>query len=96
MVSENKSNMFAAVAGVVVGAGAAIAGAIALSDKKNKRKIEEVIAKGQTIARNYARDVNEKANDTREIAEKTVSDSKTKAKNLVKVVKTAVKGVKNV
>jgi len=84
MVNENKNNVMAAVAGVVVGAGAVLAGAVALADKKNQKKVAEVIAKGQSLARNYAHDVNEK-----------VSTTEAKAKKLVKVVKTAEKGVKN-
>jgi len=95
MVNENKSNMMAAVAGIVVGAGAAIAGAVALSDKKNQKKISDAIAKGQSMARNYAQDVNDKAKDTKEAVEEVVDTSKEKAKKLVKVVKTAQKGVKN-
>jgi hypothetical protein len=39
MVNENKSNVFAAVAGVVVGAGA-VPGAVALADKKNQDKVK--------------------------------------------------------
>lgn len=95
MVNENKNNAFAAVAGAVVGAGAAIVGAVLLADKKNQKKINEVIDKGQTLARNYVRDVNEKAQDTKNLVEKTVRVGKEKADKLIKVAKTAEKGVKN-
>ena len=37
--------LFAAVAGVVVGAGAVIAGAVALADKKNQDKVSKIIKK---------------------------------------------------
>jgi len=40
MVNENKGNVFAALVGIVVGAGAVIAGALALSDKKNQNKVK--------------------------------------------------------
>ena len=63
MVDDNKSKLWHAVAGVVVGAGAAIVGAVALSDKKNQAKVKVGIEK---------------------------------AKKLVKVVKTAEKGVKKI
>ena len=63
MGNENKSNVVSAIAGLVVGAGAAIVGAVALSDKKNQAKVKVGIEK---------------------------------AKKLVKVVKTAEKGVKKI
>lgn len=44
MVNENKRTVYAAVAGMVVGAGAAIAGAVALADKKNQKKVSEAKA----------------------------------------------------
>lgn len=66
MVNENKSNVFAAVAGAVVGAGAVIAGVVAMKDKNNQKIVKETIAVG-----------------------------KDKAKKLIKVAKTAEKGVKN-
>lgn len=96
MVSENKSNIFSAVAGVVVGAGAAIVGATILADKKNRQKVNAVIAKGQDLARNYVRDVNEQAGDTKEMIEDTADLGVAKVKKLVEVVKTAKKGVQNI
>lgn len=48
MVSENKSNVMAAVAGIVVGAGAAIAGAVALADKKNQVKVKKIVKVAKT------------------------------------------------
>ena len=50
MVNDNKSNILAAVAGVVVGAGAAIAGAVALSDKGNQKVIDETLSTGKKKA----------------------------------------------
>lgn len=62
MVKKNKNNVLAAVAGAVVGAGAVLAGAVVLADKKKHKKISEVIAKGQSIAKQYVHEVNSKAN----------------------------------
>lgn len=95
MGNEGKGKIFAAVAGMIVGAGAAIAGAKALSDRKNQKKIGEVIEKGRSMARNYVADLNNKVEETQEVAEKTVDEGIKKAKKLIKVVKTAEKGVKN-
>jgi len=43
----------AAVAGVVVGAGAVIAGAVALNDKKNKQKVSDLIGKAKDMVKGY-------------------------------------------
>jgi len=44
MVNENNKNqVFAAVAGAVVGAGAVIAGAIAMNDKANQKKVADIV-----------------------------------------------------
>lgn len=95
MVNENKSNIFAAVAGAVVGAGVAIAGAVALTDKKNQKKVEAVISRGQKMAREYSDDVNGKTKEVKKAVDQTVKTGKEKADKLAKVIKTAKKGVKN-
>lgn len=95
MVNENKSNIFAAVAGAVVGAGVAIAGAVALSDKSNQKKIDETVNKGQKIANDYSEELEEKVGKVKKIVKETVETGKGKADKLVKVIKTAQKGVKN-
>lgn len=43
--NHGRGKVFAAVAGAVVGAGAVIAGAVALADKKNQGKVKEALNK---------------------------------------------------
>jgi len=47
------SPVIAAVAGVVVGAGVAVAGAVAMADKKNQEKVKKLV----TIAKNTSTEV---------------------------------------
>lgn len=49
MGGESKSNILAALIGVVVGAGAAIVGVVALSDKKNQQKVKLGIEKARKL-----------------------------------------------
>lgn len=92
----NKGKLYTAIAGLVVGAGAAIVGAKVLTDRKNQKKIGEVIAKGKEIARKFTDDVNSRADETREVVDESVKVGTKKANKLIKVVKTAEKGVKNI
>ena len=57
MVHENKSNVIAAALGVVVGAGAVIAGAVAMNDQKNRKKVNGVLLKAKEMVKGYANDV---------------------------------------
>lgn len=96
MVSENnKKQVFAAVAGIVVGAGAASAGAVALSDKNNQKKVSDALDKGKRMVKGYVNDANDKASDVKEKVEDTMDSGKVKARKLANVVKTAGNGVKN-
>lgn len=67
MIVNKKQNgispIVAAVTGVVVGAGIAVAGAVALSDEKNREKVKEALtnAKDKTIS--YVEDVQKQAKD---------------------------------
>lgn len=57
------SPIIAAVTGVVVGAGIAVAGAVALNDEKNREKVKEALtnAKDKTIS--YVEDVQKQTKD---------------------------------
>lgn len=95
MVNENKSNVFAAVAGVVVGAGAVIAGAVALADKKNQNKVSAAIAKGQKIAKDYVNKVNHQADEAGELVEDKVANGREAVKKVAnKAIKSAEKATK--
>lgn len=58
--NEGVNTVIAAVAGVVVGAGVAIAGAVALSDKKNRDKVEGVINKAKDKTNSFVKNVQSK------------------------------------
>lgn len=93
MVNENKKNqVYAAVAGIVVGAGAAIAGAVALSDKKNQKKVNEVLSKAKGMIKEYSNNVEEQKakgkEDVKNVANKVI-------KSAEQVTKAGKKEVKN-
>ncbi len=95
MVNENKKNLFAAVAGVVVGAGAVIAGAVALSDKKNQKKVSEALAKGKKIVKEYVSKANQQADEASELVEGKIAGGKKAVKKVASnVIKTAEKATK--
>ncbi len=61
----------AAVAGAVVGAGVAIAGAIALKDEKNRKKVQEVLKDAKDQASGHIKTMQGEAKEkTAEIKEK--------------------------
>lgn len=72
MVNENKNKVFAAVAGAVVGAGAVLAGAIAMSDKANQRKVKNVLSKAKGILKGYGEEAIKSAELTTSKAKKGV------------------------
>jgi gas vesicle protein len=95
MVNENKKSMFAAVAGVVVGAGAVIAGAVALSDKNNQKKVREALAKGKKMVKEYVNKANEQADEAGELVEDKIAGGKQAVKTVAnKVIKSAEKATK--
>lgn len=53
----------AAVTGAVVGAGVAIAGAIALKDEKNRQKVKDVLTNAKDQAVGYMEDIQKQAQD---------------------------------
>lgn len=92
MVNENKSNVMSAVAGVVVGAGAVIAGAIALNDKANQKKVANIVTKAKDMVKDYGQDINEQKEQgkvkVKKVANKVI-------KSAEQVTKSAKKEVKN-
>lgn len=74
-VDEGKNNfgqvVVAAVTGAIAGAGVAIAGAIALTDEKNRKKVDESIAK-----------VVEKKDEVKE----KIAQGKVKVKKIEKII----------
>lgn len=97
MGNENKKNLFAAVAGVVVGAGAVIAGAVALSDKKNQKKVKDALARGKKMVSSYIERVNDETGQAEKIVESKVSQGKKTVKQVAgKIIGSAEKVTKAV
>lgn len=59
-MTENKLKTAAKVAGVMVGAGAVIAGAMALSKKENQEKVKVAVDKTKKIVGGYSKKIQKK------------------------------------
>ena len=94
MANENKNNnMMAAVTGVIVGAGAVIASAVALSDRHGKQRANDVLGKVRTKLNGYIKSVQTTGN----VADKQISKSAKVATSKVnKITKAIKKEVKNI
>ncbi len=77
----------AAVAGVVVGAGVAVAGAVALSDKKNREKVKKTLANAKDQAMGYVEDVQKQAEDKKGEIEEKLAKGKEKVKKALNATK---------
>lgn len=60
-MKNNKKTVLTAVAGAVVGAGAAIAAGVALSDKKNQKKVSEVMKNTRDMVDDYSKKLQNRA-----------------------------------
>jgi gas vesicle protein len=82
---ENTMNPLAvAVTGAVVGAGVAIAGAMALKDEKNRKKVKDVLLNAKDQASSYIETMKSESKDKKaEVTEKVtkVIDAKKKEVN---------------
>ncbi len=52
---KGKASLIAGITGAIVGAGAAVAGAIALKDKKNRDKVKKVFTNVKNQAMGYVK-----------------------------------------
>lgn len=77
--SKNKGKMFAAVGGAIVGAGAVLAGAMAMSDKKNQEKVKQAFDKGKDEGKTNIKKV---ANKAIKSAEKVTKMAKMKVRKI--------------
>jgi len=100
MLSKNKKSRAMAVAGAVVGAGAVIAGAMAMSNKKNQRTVKKVMAKARDMVDKYSSDMQDRAGDMKVMAMDAHSKMKkhlfTGRKDLKKVATSAIKAAEKV
>jgi hypothetical protein len=60
---QGTNAVFAAVTGVVVGAGVAVAGAIAMKDKKNRDKVKNVLTNVKNQAAGYIEKMEKETED---------------------------------
>ena len=77
--------LVAAVTGAVVGAGMAVAGAVAMSDKNNQATVKAVV-----------KDIKNKVNDVKNNVEAKKNEAEMKAQKIGDIAKNTVKDVKNV
>ena len=92
MVNENNKNqVFAAVAGAVVRAGAVIAGAIAMNDKANQKKVADIVTKAKDMVKDYGQDIKEQKEQGKEkvknVANKVIKSAEQATKSAKKEVK---------
>lgn len=81
----------AAVAGAVVGAGVAVAGAVVLSNKKNREKIGKVLNNAKNKAVDYVEGVQKQVEDKKNEVKEKLTKGKEKAGRIIKSIKKAAK-----
>jgi len=81
--------LVAAVTGVVVGAGMAVAGAVAMADKKNQARVKDMAQDVKVKAENIVKDVQGKVQNKK-------SEVENKAKKLENIAKNTAKDVKKI
>jgi hypothetical protein len=82
----------AAIAGAVVGVGVAAAGAIALSNKSNQKKMKGVYDKAKSKITGFVDNFNNK----KEMVEEKVAEGKNKASKTINTVSGTNKKIKNI
>lgn len=84
-MADNKSNPLASgVAGAIIGAAAAAA-AIALSDEKNRKKVEKILSDLQKNGDKVIKEITQKAIELKGLAPKVLPKPKTPSKKKKKV-----------
>lgn len=101
MTNKNKGGInpvAAAVAGAVVGAGVAVAGAAVLSNKKNREKIGKALNNARNQAVDYVEGIKKQAKKKKDDVEAKLTEGKVKVAKVTKSVRksfnNAVKDVK--
>ncbi len=77
------SQVAAAVAGVIVGAGVVAAGAVALKDKKNRQKVKQVLADAKDQAVEYMEEMQKDVQGKKSTVEKKLVDGQKEVKKEV-------------
>lgn len=73
---DNVNPVVAAVTGAVIGAGVVVAGAVALKDEKNRKKVKEVFKNVKHQAMEYMEDMQKHAEDKKDEVEKNLLKGK--------------------
>lgn len=105
MINQDKKNeedkrnsinqVTAAITGAVVGAGIAVAGAVVMSDKKNREKVEKVLSNAKDQAINYVKDIQNSAENKKNMIGKELVKDKKMAKKVVDTTKKSLKQTVN-
>jgi len=96
---QKKRSSFSVIAGItgaVVGAGAAVAGTIALKDKKNRDKVNKVINDVKNQAVGYAEKMQKEISNSKEKIEKNINKKKVEVKKDIDKGKAKVKKIVNI
>jgi|GEM_PF-6286069 len=89
------SHIATAVAGVILGAGAVVAGAIALNDKGNMNKVKDALSSAKKQAKDYVSDIKDTADNKVDQAKLMLKKEQKIAKNTVdRIVKDTKKIIK--
>lgn len=81
---KSKFSIIAGITGAVVGAGAAVAGAFAMKDKKNRDKVKRVWTNVKNQAVGYMGKIEKEAKKDIGIISKKAATTKTKVKKAIK------------
>ena len=88
MKDTNRAQVVGAVVtGAVVGAGVAVAGAVALSDKKNRQKVKQAFVSVKDRAVEYAKSMQENAMNRASTLTKDIATKQKGLKKAARVVK---------
>ena len=83
---DGMNPMVAVVAGAVVGAGIAVAG-VALSDKKNREKVRDVVTKAKHDVEAYVGNVQKRAEASKKAMNKRIASDDEKIRKVVNSAK---------
>lgn len=93
MNGKTNGTLFAALAGMVLGAGATIIGAVTLSDKRNQKKISDLWAKLKSGAEDKTEVVAKKAEQSKTKIKKVANQAINKAEQITKAAKKEVRKI---
>ncbi|MFH1244286.1 MAG: hypothetical protein V1487_01785 [bacterium] len=91
--NNGKGTARAAVTGAVVGAGAVIAGVVALSDKKNQEKIRKAFQKAKDFVHKYAERTQTEVKEGKTTIKKVANQAIKSAEKVTKTVKKKVREI---